>query len=719
MSLDLDLTEIYEVFFEESTEGLEMMESSLLGLDLGSADLDTINDIFRAAHSIKGGAGTFGFLDIASFTHGVETLLDQMRDGKRDVSEDVVQLLLESVDHIGAMIQHLKEGKTDESNRRAELDKRIETLLAGCCDKPSATSTGEIAAIDEPGQIKTRESADDHSAVLVDKPSVLTTSWTVNFKPNRNILLTGNDPLYILRDLESKGTLEVTPDDSALPDFDALDPEELHISWTLKLASVDHSSAIKDAFEWVAEDCDLDVNLENTLSDINQQTDTDGARAGASQTTRLSNADTVNPASEKAQVATAVPTASKKAKKAQSSESSSIRVGIDKVDSLLNLVGELVITQSMLRRFGESYNEDALEELRDGLNQLERHTRELQESAMQIRMLPIISSFSRFPRLVRDMSQSLGKKIQLVMSGEHTEVDKTVLEKLSDPLVHLVRNSLDHGIETPEIRLKNGKPETGTLHLSAAHEGGNVVIQVEDDGAGLNRERIIQKAIEKNLISSAENLSDDRIDNLIFHPGFSTAENVTDVSGRGVGMDVVRRNILDLGGRIRVRSKPGTGTNLRISLPLTLAILDGQLVRIGSEIYVISLLSIVETVQVQPDHVKTVSKNNKVYRMRDRYIPVVRAEDQFGITPDPERSADLLVIVETESQRFGILVHELLEQQQIVIKSIEKNYKKVSGLTGATILGDGRVALILDIPGLAQDLMHGSQPGESSEAMAA
>ncbi len=713
MSLDLDLTEIYEVFFEESAEGLEIMESGLLGLDLGSADLDTINDIFRAAHSIKGGAGTFGFMEISGFTHGVETILDQMRDGDRDVSEEAVQLLLESVDCIGEMIQQLKEGKPEESSRRGELEKRIENLLAN--DSGSAG----VAAPNSPDSENNAEAAPDEAYDSVET-TVNTTSWNINFNPNRGILLTGNDPLYILRDLESKGSLEVTPDVSHLPDFEDLDPEELHLSWTLKLSSVDHGSTIKEAFEWVADDCELEVNLEepNHTAEATPTSASDNEPAAEVQEPSTD----VPATAEKSTPKSATPAAGKQAKKpkkAQSTETSSIRVGIDKVDSLLNLVGELVITQSMLRRFGESYDEDALDELRDGLNQLERHTRELQESAMQIRMLPIKSSFSRFPRLVRDLSNSLGKKIDLVMSGEHTEVDKTVLEKLSDPLVHLVRNSLDHGIEMPETRVQNGKPETGTLHLSAAHEGGNVVIQVEDDGAGLNRERIVQKAIEKNLVTATENLSDDRIDNLIFHPGFSTADQVSDVSGRGVGMDVVRRNILDLGGRIRVRSKPGSGTNLRISLPLTLAILDGQLVRIGTEIYVISLLSIIETVQLKPNNIKTVSGNGEVYLMRDRYIPVVRAENQFGIAPDPDKTADLLVIVETENQRFGVLVHELLEQQQIVIKSIEKNYKKVPGLTGATILGDGRVALILDVPSLAHELTQGSKPGEPTEAIAA
>lgn len=691
MVIDPDLEEICEVFFEESAEGLEIMESGLLGLDLGAADLEIINNIFRAAHSIKGGAGTFGFMDISGFTHGVETILDQMRDGEREVTEDAVQLLLESVDCIGGMLQNLQAGNADDPARRQGLTVRITEMLESKPASGSAVAnTGSEAAGD------TGEPAEEKL-------------WRVSFNPSRDILHSGSDPLLILKELEQLGELKVEADTTEMPSFLELDPEELYVSWTISLRSSAEQDTISEMFSWVLDQCDLGIQC------------VDEQPAGGS------SSDAADNQAEGASVevsATAKPPGGAKApapkKKAASAETSSIRVGIDKVDSLLNLVGELVITQSMLKRFGEVYNPNVLDELRDGLIQLERHTRELQESAMQIRMLPINSSFSRFPRLVRDLSNTLGKKIELVVSGEHTEVDKTVLEKLSDPLVHLVRNSLDHGIEMPDVRAASGKNETGTLRLSAAHEGGNVVIKVEDDGAGLNRKRILEKAVEKGLVSAAENLSDERVDNLIFHPGFSTAEVVSDVSGRGVGMDVVRRNIIDLGGQIRVQSFPGKGTSLRISLPLTLAILDGQLVRVGEEIYVISLLSIVETVQVEPEQVKFVSGSGEVYLLRDMYIPVVRAADEFGVVQNENQSADLLVIVETENIRFGVLVNELLEQQQIVIKSIEKNYKKVDGLTGATILGDGRVALILDIPGLLQNLMRaGPLPQREADLLAA
>jgi len=407
---------------------------------------------FKSAHSIKGGAGTFGFTGISGFTHGVETILDQMRDGTRQVTEDAVQLLLESVDCIAGMIETLKAGDGDASPLSKQLTVRIEAMLAneggaGAVennDKPQAEATPQS----EPGK-----------------------EWKLEFTPAPDLLHEGSDPLAIFVELGKLGKLSVEADTANIPDLADCDPEEIYVSWSLSLITSASAEEIEKVFSVVADQCELVV--------------------------------------EEASGAKKAPP-----KKKASSESSSIRVGIDKVDSLLNLVGELVITQSMLKRFGEYYDPTVIDELRDGLIQLERHTRELQESAMQIRMLPINSSFSRFPRLVRDLSNTLGKKIDLVVSGEHTEVDKTVLEKLSDPLVHLVRNSLDHGIEMPEERLEKGKSDTGTLRLSAAHEGGNVVIKVEDDGAGLNRERILQKAVEKGLVSAGENLSDERIDNL-------------------------------------------------------------------------------------------------------------------------------------------------------------------------------------------------------------
>jgi two-component system chemotaxis sensor kinase CheA len=384
-----------------------------------------------------------------------------------------------------------------------------------------------------------------------------------------------------------------------------------------------------------------------------------------------------------------------------SGDSGSIRVATEKVDNIINLVGELLITQSMLSSFADGIDPNDLDRLRQGLSQLARNTRELQESVMQIRMLPISFAFNRFPRIVHDLSRKLAKKVELKLSGEGTELDKTVLEKITDPLVHLVRNALDHGLEIPERRIAAGKHETGTLELAAFHEGGNIIIEVRDDGAGLNKAKILQKARERALVAPDQELTDEQIDNLIFMPGFSTAEQISDVSGRGVGMDVVRRNINDLGGYVQISSKEGLGSTIRIRLPLTLAILDGQLVRVGKEIYVISLLAIVETIQVARERVNTLVGRTEVFRLRDEYLPVVKLCDQFGVEPDSRSAEDgLLVVLEADGKRVGVLVDDLLAQQQVVIKSLESNFKSVAGIAGATILGDGTVALIIDAPGL-------------------
>ena len=385
-------------------------------------------------------------------------------------------------------------------------------------------------------------------------------------------------------------------------------------------------------------------------------------------------------------------------------EATSIRVGIDKLDGIINLVGELVITQASLGRYRQAFDVSEVESLHTSLAQLERNTRELQESVMQMRMLPISFAFNRFSRLVHDLSAKFGKQVELEIHGEQTELDKTVLEKIADPLVHLVRNALDHGLETPEVRRTAGKPEIGRLRLDAYHAGGNIVIEVADDGAGLAREKIFEQALERGLVGAEDEMPEAQIHRLIFQPGFSTAEQVSDVSGRGVGMDVVRRNIEDLGGAVDVESEQGKGTTFTIRLPLTLAILDGQLVRVGGEIYIISLTSIVESLQAEERLVNTVAGQAEVYTVRGHYIPIIRLHEAFGVEHDG--NAQMLVIVESDDQRVGLLVDELLDQQQVVIKSLETNFQRVDALAAASILGDGAVALILDVPGLVRSFFQ-------------
>ncbi|QQD17794.1 chemotaxis protein CheA [Spongiibacter nanhainus] len=667
MSLDMDMKEIHGIFFEESAEGLDAMESGLLGLSPGSADPETINTIFRAAHSIKGGAATFGFLTISNFTHGVETLLDQLRSGQREIDESLVELFLESVDCLRSMLEDLQAEREPDASITTDVQARIDALLSGDTAQQTPVATSQT-----------------------DQKTASGSGWRIVFEPDPGVLKTGNEPARIFRELEQLGKLSVSAELSSEVSFDTLDPESCYCKWTLELDSAAPREAVEEAFDWVKGQCHLEISA------IQPEAEAEKFAPAA-----VASSNEPKPASTES----SAPAAS------ASKDAGSIRVSIDKIDALLNLVGELVITQSMLARYGEGDGNQAdVQGLRDGLLVLERHTRELQESAMQIRMLPIGTSFSRFKRLVRDISGKLGKKVELKLSGENTELDKTVLEKMSDPLVHLVRNSLDHGIESPEKRLEAGKSETGTLHLSAYHEGGNIVIQVKDDGAGLNKERILSKAIERGIVSPTESLSDDQINNLIFQPGFSTAEQVSDMSGRGVGMDVVRRNIIDLGGRIDVQSKPGEGSTFKIRLPLTLAILDGQLVRVGKDVYIFSLLSIVETVLVSGQEVSKLVGNGRVYRLRDEYIPVISLREAFGLrgpkimTRYGEREGELLVVVETDGTKVGLFVDELMDQQQVVIKSLEENYLPVTGLSGATILGDGSVAMIIDVPSLVHSI---------------
>lgn len=666
MAIDMDMEEIHSIFYEESMEGLEVMEAGLLQLTPGTTEKETVNDIFRAAHSIKGGAATFGFSDIASFTHGVETLLDQIRSAERAVTEALVEALLASVDCIRGMIIALQNGETFDINSSNDVQQVIDGLL------------------------NTKNQTEPEEAENNLEVSDSMESFKIRFEPNSEILGTGNEPARIFRELASMGEFSSNLDYRKLPDFSTISPEKCYLAWDITLRTEAGTKSVEAAFDWVSDQANLTIETESLAT---------GKPTSA-----------LTPAPKPEDEASIPINASQSSAK----ESGSIRVSIDKIDTLLNLVGELVITQSMLARFADTEHGNRSDKegqgLRDGLLILERHTRELQESAMQIRMLPIGASFSRFKRLVRDLSAKTGKKVELKLSGENTELDKTVLEKMSDPLVHLVRNSLDHGIEKPSDRIAAGKAETGTLHLSAYHEGGNIVIQIEDDGAGLNKDKILAKAVERGLIGPGEQLSEDQIHHLIFQPGFSTAEAVSDLSGRGVGMDVVRRNINDLGGRVEVSSKPGLGSTFKIRLPLTLAILDGQLVRVGSDVYIFSLLSIVETVLVSPREINKVVGRGNVYRLRDDYIPVVRLRDVFNLQSSEaiqtylEREGELLVVVESDGERIGLFVDELLEQQQVVIKSLEENYKPVDGLAGATILGDGNVALIIDVPGLVKSL---------------
>lgn len=681
--MSFDMAQFHQVFFEESFEGLDIMESGLLNMDPGTVDAEEINGIFRAAHSIKGGSGTFGFMNVSEFTHVMETLLDEMRDGRRQVTADAVNVLLQSVDVLRDMLTAARDGGTPDEARVKSQHAELERVLA-------ERDGGGAATAAEP----------DPAAAAADDVEPI--GWKIVFRPHPHLMRTGNDPLRIIRELASLADLTAECDVSELPGLDDFEPEDCFLSWNLRVHEAIDRAPIDDVFEWVEDDCDFAVipvlpdGYDLAAADTAQQ------ETPVAQTDKPHLQAAPAPVERRETTERRTSDERRKSAPATGGGSSSIRVDIQKIDTLINMVGELVITQSMLGMLGDDFQMSRVERLKEGLTQLERHTRELQESVMRIRMVPISFSFSRFPRLVHDLSQKLGKKIELKMSGENTEVDKTVIEKIGDPLVHLVRNSLDHGIETPEERLAVGKTETGTVHLSASHRGGNIVIEIRDDGRGLPRDRILNKAIERGLVRPEDNLSDKEVYDLIFQPGFSTAEQVSDVSGRGVGMDVVRRNINELGGAIEIESTPGQGSAIIVRLPLTLAILDGQTIRIGKETYIVPLVSIIESIQIEESMLNKVAGRGETFRLRDEYLPIVRMHEVFDIEEHDARelTEGILVVVEGEGRKCGLFVDDLLGQQQVVIKSLEANYRKVEGISGATILGDGSVALIIDIPGL-------------------
>ncbi|MED5441767.1 MAG: chemotaxis protein CheA [Pseudomonadota bacterium] len=695
--MSVDLSQFHQVFFEESFEGLDVMESELLDMDPADVDDETVNNIFRAAHSIKGGAGTFGFMPVSEFTHVLETLLDEIRSGKRSMEPRYVDLFLQSVDCLRGMLSDMQDGNDPETERPAELRKEFEKIL---------------------GMEQESAAAEETSADSDGKGS----GWLIDVHPHTDLLMTGNEPFRMfreLRELVGEDNFDVTADIDNVPELSSLTPEECIINWQITLTTSVPLDDIKAIFEWVEDECDLTyLPLTGDADTTADNSTTPDEKAPEEQEQQPQ--ETPEVATEKAPVIAEVEKSAKPAKAPKkAAESSSIRVSIDKVDSLINMVGELVITQSMLGQLGQDFDLSRLAKLQEGLSQLEQNTRELQESVMKIRMMPISFAFSRFPRLVRDLGGQLGKKVVLETIGEQTELDKTVMEKINDPLVHLVRNSMDHGLETTEQRIAAGKCEEGTITLNAYHQGGNIVIEVADDGAGLNEDRILKKAIEKGLVPENNSLTLEEIHNLIFLPGFSTAEAVSDISGRGVGMDVVRRNIQALNGSIEVKSQRNVGSTFIIRLPLTLAILDGQLVKVCEETYIFPLVSIVESIQIHRSSLNHVTGSQYVMQLRDEYIPIVRLDKIFGLRDEKDVVDEMmLVVVEGDNEKIGIVVDDLLGQQQVVIKSLEQNYQKVSGISGATILGDGTVALIIDISSIGKNIVPVKRNQNRSERAA-
>ena len=720
-----DFAQFQDAFFEEAGEHLAVVEEGLLALEQHPEDLDLLNKIFRSAHSIKGTSGMFGFSAVAQFTHKMETLLDLLRNGQKVVSPSIADLLLKSTDCLKTLIESVKTNAgVDE-----ETVQRLTAELAAASQSESKPSGGPV----EGAQAAQAENSGGDRTYAI--------TWT----PPEWLFQRGLDPLQTMKELHGLGNVtDVTLDMSRLPDLAEIDPEKCYLSWNLRLTTAKELKVVESVFEFVREDSRLTIEevrrkelggrepeapVSHEPSSVPHPSGLtpDGSESQPKPLGQiLVESGVVSPGvlnqalaqqkrvgeilvEQKAVTPQQLEQALQKQKQQESAsqakktDTASIRVDTEKIDKLINLVGELVITQSMLSDLGSRFEMHQMPVLLERMAQLERNTREIQERVMSIRMLPIGTAFSRFPRLVRDLSAKAGKKIQLVLSGEETELDKTVIESINDPLTHLVRNSADHGLEPPDERLDNNKQEVGTIKLNAFHEGGSICITVEDDGRGLNREKILAKAVKQGVIAENDKLSDDQIWALIFKPGFSTAEKVTDVSGRGVGMDVVKRNIEALGGTVSIKTVQGKGTTFTLKLPLTLAIIEGMTVRIGRETYIVPLLSILESIQPKQSSVKTVVGKGELINVRGTYLPIVRLYEVFSLKPehtDPIKG--ILLILETEGERVAVMVDEILGQQQVVIKSMEQNFRKVEGIAGATILGDGTVGFILDVRGLLE-----------------
>jgi two-component system, chemotaxis family, sensor kinase CheA len=641
-------------YFEECAELLESAYGHLTALAEGRADDDTVHAIFRAFHSIKGGGGAFGFERLVAFAHELETLLDLLRDEKIALSPPVAALLLRSTDVLSDLVAATRDGVDKPPGFEDEL---IETLRELAADQGQAAPGKPARSPDQP--------------VAVARPS----RYRVLFVPRAGLFKSANEPLLIIRQLMRIGSVRVEADLSRLPGLADLDAEEAYLAWTLHVETTQPRTAIEDVFEFVSDDCDLTIEA----ADVD---------TGASPLAAAPDQAAEPPSADKPAAAASMP-----------ASSPSIRVDVEKVDRLVNLVGELVINQAMLAQLGSQLPPDMCAGLLNGLDTMSQHLRELQEGVMAIRAQPVKSVFSRMPRLVREISSHLGKDVRLAVSGEGTEIDKTVIEQLADPLTHLLRNALDHGIEPPDERQANGKPRQGTIWLSAEHRGGRIVIEVADDGRGITRPKVLAKARDRGLIARDAVLSDEEIDHLIFLPGFSTADTLSDISGRGVGLDVVKRNIQALGGRIAVESRNSAGSRFQLSLPLTLAILDGMAVAVGAESYILPLTNIMESLRPKPDAIHPVTGHGDVLAIRGEYVPLVYLYRRFTV-PDAvtDPCKGIVVIVESEgANRIGLVVDDLLGQQQVVVKSLEANYGAVDGIGGATVLGDGRVALILDV----------------------
>ncbi|WP_017958973.1 chemotaxis protein CheA [Rhizobium leguminosarum] len=751
----MDMNEIKEIFFQECEEQLAELESGLLKLNDGDRDPETVNAVFRAVHSIKGGAGAFGLDDLVAFAHVFETTLDCVRSNKLEPNQDVLKVMLKSADVLADLTNAARDGGSVDESRSRGLVKELEALANGELPSPSASAEAPApkaaAKVASAAPAPTPKPTDDSGFQPVpfsfddfggeDDAGGLPT-YEVIFKPRYELYSKGNDATLLLRDLSRLGEMTIYCNTDDLPGLEELDPEGAYFFWNVTIKTDKGEDAIRTVFEFAEWDCELTVKpveearadatsndelpmvpvpfdlsiLDETgaMEEVSASDERETAAAVAAAETASNVTQMVAARVEKKEsAAAAAAAASAAAQNNAAGAGQTIRVDLDRVDRLINLVGELVINQAMLSQSVIENDTTGTSSINMGLEELQQLTREIQDSVMAIRAQPVKPVFQRMSRIVREIADMTGKSIRLITEGENTEVDKTVIDKLAEPLTHMIRNAVDHGIETPEKRAAAGKNTEGTVRLTAKHRSGRILIELADDGAGINREKVRQKAIDNDLIPADSNLSDEEIDNLIFLPGFSTADKISDISGRGVGMDVVKRSIQALGGRINITSKPGHGSVFTMSLPLTLAVLDGMVVTVAGQTLVVPLTAIVETLQPEAAAIHSFGANHRLISIRNSFCPLVdvgRILNFRATQANPVEGVALLVESEGGGQR-ALMVDAIQGQRQVVIKSLEANYTHVPGIAAATILGDGRVALILDV-----DAVVGASRGQSLKA---
>jgi two-component system, chemotaxis family, sensor kinase CheA len=715
------LDQLKATFFDECSEALQQIEAGLTDLREGAASEDTINAVFRSVHSVKGGAGIFGFDGLVGFAHIFETVLDAMRSGKLAATPDVVDVLLPANDVLSDLISMSRSGEAIPPDLGHESRAALEQLLhsdgvGGDAGGDDSAAPADFEGIDfAPVRIDDFDEGGDGGEQ----------TYRIVFRPKPDMLKKANEPLYIVRELRKLGTLDLVAELDKLPPLEQLEYDHPYLGWTGTLRTTAKREQIDEVFEFVTGDCEIEITRDGppeasdppgeiveTSSPPIQPTAM--PMAGDLRSEPAAPAAAANPEIESA----GAPPSRPASVKAPAAGATTTRVELEKIDRVVNMVGELVIAQAMLGQVVHSLPEDVSGRLAQVLEEVVHHTRELKDSVMSMRAQPVNAVFQRMPRLVRELATKTGKKVRLELAGENTEVDRSIIERLGDPLTHIIRNSIDHGIELPADRQTSGKAEEGTIRLAAEHRGGRIVISISDDGAGINPERVLKKARDQGLVGADAVLSDDEINNLIFMPGFSTAEKVSDISGRGVGMDVVRRNIQDVGGRISLKSERGRGMSIQLALPLTLAVMDGMVIRVGQETYVMPMSAIVECLRPPASDVHNLIGTSGMLRLRGNLVPLVQLCDLLDISSMLTASDERVVIITDagEGAHFGIVVDELLGHQQVVVKSIEESYGSVPGIAGATILGNGRVAFILDVEKLSdlansQNVQAGLQAG--------